>query len=466
VVVAGLGLLGWARTPVGKAVLLRLGADKMYAPVQAAIGEAIGRSLPAFRPGPAGPLDQAEPDHPADPGQGTAGDFDWPFPVAGPGAAIRCRLLPVPPELTFWEIQADLAGEIATVGGRVLWGERIGCPPPGGDRGRPDEVHDLLRLDLGVDRRPTHSLLLYKPDGRAPELRWGGRPESRAWNVLAGQKGRPPVAIVLDDWGYFENQVTRDLLALDLPLTLAILPGLPFSRRFALAGTELALPSRPGERLSSARRSDLRRQRLAAGCPVEFGLGRGGSRLATRRREVILHLPMEPEGYPEIDPGPGAIRVGMDVAEIGRLIDAALASLPGVSGVNNHMGSRVTADPVTMARIMSVLARKELFFLDSLTTPRSVAVAAAEKAGVPALRSRITLDEVEPDRRQVLRNLQVLLRAARATGFAVGIGHPYPETLAALSAELPRWQEEGVRLVTLSELLALREQGDPAPAGP
>jgi polysaccharide deacetylase 2 family uncharacterized protein YibQ len=189
---------------------------------------------------------------------------------------------------------------------------------------------------------------------------------------------------------------------------------------------------------------------------VEFSLGRRDTGLAARRREVILHLPMEPEGYPEVNPGPGAILVGMSEAEVAATVRLALDALPHVTGVSNHMGSRATADRPTMARLMKVLAHEGLFFLDSLTTPRSVAGEEARRAGVPTLANRIFLDQVQPDRDTIRAALARLLRVAQRTGFAVGIGHPYAETVAVLRAELPRLQREGVRFVTLSELLALQ----------
>jgi polysaccharide deacetylase 2 family uncharacterized protein YibQ len=424
----------------------------MYLPVQAAVDEAIADALPIYLPGAT---------------TQTAADefaaFEWPFPDAGPTAAIHCRLLPVPSGASFWETQARLADAVARAGASILWGERLPRAGRRGNRHSPDETSDLLRLDLGVPHRPTHTLLLYKPAAEAPQIRWSAGQTASSWTALQ-ESTAPVVALVFDDWGYFESETTRGLLALDVPLTLAILPGLPFSRRYALEATELAVPAAPAgaatagsERLAAARRADLSGQRRSRGLPVEFALARSVTRLPSRRREIILHLPMEPED-PRLDPGPGAIRVGMSAAEVAVAVEAALAGLPHVTGVNNHMGSRATADEATMARVMAVLAAKDLYFLDSLTTPRSVAAQAATRAGVAALRNRIFLDQAEPASDQIRRNLQQLIRSARSRGFAIGIGHPYAETLAVLRSELPRLQREGVRFVTLSEYLALQRR--------
>ncbi len=458
-VVGGLGLLAWARTPPGQAALLRLGSDRMFEPVQAAIETALRGALPGYARADRPP---AADHHAAD-----ETGFDWRLPAVGPGAAIRCRLVAVPAAVTFWEVQRRLARSLRAAGGRVLWGERMPSTAPLGRAGAGDEARDLLRLDVGVPGRPTHTLLLYKEGTRPPAVHWGDVAAGSAWSTLRSQDGRPTLALVIDDWGYFENDAARGLLDLEVSLTLAVLPGMPYSRRFALEATELALPGAgpaPGpEGVASLRfgQTALRRERLAGGCPVEVRLGRPDGGLPARRHEVILHLPMEPEGYPEVNPGPGAILVGMSESEVADALHRALAALPTVTGVSNHMGSRATADHATMARVMHVLVREGLFFLDSLTTPRSVAADEARRAGVPVLANRIFLDQPRPDTDDIRKNLAILVRVAQKTGFAVGIGHPYAETLDVLRAELPRLQREGVRFVTLSELLALQAAADP-----
>ena len=468
--VGGFGVLAWSRTPAGRAVLLRLGADRFYGEVQENIDAALASCLSAYDgelaagTGSAGGI-ASEADGVATEVDGAATEalaFTWPLSRAGPAAAIRCRVVPVSAASSFWEVQARIAEAVGAVGGRVLWGERLAVRA---GSAQPDDRNDLLRLDLGVSGWPTHTCLLYKENTSPPRVRWGAGQEAKAWAALAAEPAPPTIAIVLDDWGYFENDVTRQILSLKVPLTLAVLPGLPYSRRYALEAGELAIPTVPtAEGATTDRRLGLRRARLASGCPVEFSLGRSPRRLPARRREVILHLPLEPEGYPEIDPGPGAILVGMSAGEITERIEAALAVLPGVTGVSSHMGSRATSDRATMERVMRVLARKGLFFLDSLTSPHSVAAEEAASAGIPALRSRIFLDQTETEPEQVRRYLARLVQAARSSGYAIGIGHPYPETAAVLCEELPRLQREGIRLVTLSELIALQQQ-DAAAAG-
>ena len=260
-------------------------------------------------------------------------------------------------------------------------------------------------------------------------------PMSPSLTDLLGPLDVPTIAIVVDDWGHRRDVTTRGFAELDFPLTFSILPGLRFSRQDALQATPLALPGRDGP-------------------------GRGTSEAAavpppSRRREIMLHLPMEPEGYPDHDPGLDPLRLGMDRGQVAAILDAALAGVPGARGLNNHMGSAATADPALMTALADELAARDLFFVDSLTTPRSVAARRMREAGVPTLVNRIFLDQSTTSREQVCELLARLVKSARARGAAVGLCHPYPETLAILSEELPRLREQGLRLVTVSELLAL-----------
>jgi polysaccharide deacetylase 2 family uncharacterized protein YibQ len=148
--------------------------------------------------------------------------------------------------------------------------------------------------------------------------------------------------------------------------------------------------------------------------------------------------------------------VDMDRREIADLLDEALGGLPGVRGVNNHMGSAATSDPATMERLMQELAARGLYFVDSLTSARSVAWEEARRAGLPAARNRIFLDYDNEDAGRIRANLERLVSAARSTGFAVGICHPHPATADVLTRELARLAAGGVRFVTMSEFLALR----------
>jgi polysaccharide deacetylase 2 family uncharacterized protein YibQ len=450
VVVAGIGLLKWARTGSGQATLLALGSDKMFSEVQASMEEALSEALPGFESGPTGVTPPPVP--------GGEGGYDWPVPQLGAAAVVRCRTVPVSQDLTWWQVQLNLAEAAASRGGRILWAERLfaaGRSSP--DRVQPSEERDMLRVDLGVKGRPTHTLVLYRA-GRRPDLRWGGERGATGWSRLAEADG-PVVALVIDDWGYSKSEAARTILSLPAPVTLAVLPGLPYSRYFALKGTDLILPgdgNRPRSAIAEGRGSS-RRQRLDRGCLVEVSLGKPNRPVPNRRREILLHLPMEPQGYPDPDPGPKAVMVGMSEQDIGIRLDEAMAAMPMITGVNNHMGSAATSDPETMAALMKALRSRHLLFIDSLTSSASVAYAEAVKAGLPTAKNRIFLDYDNENQTTIKANLEVLVRTARSSGFALGIGHPHPATADVLAQEIPRLVAEGVRFVTVSEMLALRE---------
>jgi polysaccharide deacetylase 2 family uncharacterized protein YibQ len=169
-------------------------------------------------------------------------------------------------------------------------------------------------------------------------------------------------------------------------------------------------------------------------------------------KEVLLHLPMEPEGYPKVRPGPGVILTSQSDAEILRVLEEDLASVPGAVGVNNHMGSVATADPRVMRTIAQALARRGLYFVDSRTTDATVAEHAAQAASVPAVSRQVFLDDVATEA-AVRSQLAELVRRAREEGDAVAIGHPYPATLAVLEKELPGLSAKGVQLVRVGELV-------------
>ena len=226
--------------------------------------------------------------------------------------------------------------------------------------------------------------------------------------VAAAQRGSPRIAIVIDDLGNDEGAVRR-LARLAQPVAGAVLPGLPGSAPAARA-------------------------------------------LAQAGKEVILHLPMEPDGYPQVRPGPGVIVREQSESEIAEIFSRDLASVPGAVGVNNHMGSAATADARVMRAVLRAVAGRGLFFLDSRTTDATVAGDLARELGVPSASREVFLDRIatEPAVREALDEL---LRRARREGVAVGVGHPYPATLTVLEEELPKLAAKGIELVRLSQVV-------------
>jgi polysaccharide deacetylase 2 family uncharacterized protein YibQ len=225
-------------------------------------------------------------------------------------------------------------------------------------------------------------------------------------------------AIVIDDLG-LDLEAARSLLRQPYPLTYSILPSL---------------------------RHSLETARLAH----------------TAGREVMLHLPMEPEPGSGAQPGLGAISVGMNGEEVARTIASDLTSVAYATGVNNHMGSRATADAVLMAEVMKVLAAQGLFFVDSRTTAQTSALNEARRAGIPAFYRSVFLDDVETVP-YTLQQLRVFRRAIEEQGVALAIGHPHPTTIEALIKFLPEFERDEIELVPASHLVRLPEAARLAP---
>ena len=169
-------------------------------------------------------------------------------------------------------------------------------------------------------------------------------------------------------------------------------------------------------------------------------------------REVLLHAPMEPQAYPEIDPGDKALMVAQSPVEIRKRFSELLEMVPHVVGVNNHMGSRFTEDSAAMSAVMEVVKERGLFFVDSRTTARSIVIPVAKRYQVAHLKRDVFLDNVA-EVEAIAEQIGKLVEKAGSRGYAVGICHPYPETLQALGRELPLMAERGVDVVTLASLL-------------
>jgi polysaccharide deacetylase 2 family uncharacterized protein YibQ len=234
---------------------------------------------------------------------------------------------------------------------------------------------------------------------------------ARPLSTRAGET-RPAIAIIIDDLG---NLKSRDARALRLPgaVTYAFLPLTPHAHELALRAHGL-------------------------------------------HKEVMLHLPMQSVEHNHL--GPGALTLDMSEQEFARQLQADLASVPHAAGINNHMGSLLTQHPGHMAWLMREMGRRDdLYFVDSYTSKTSVAGQLADEHWVPNLRRDVFLDS-ERQPADIQFQFDRLLQKARENGTALGIGHPYPETLALLEQELPRLSAKGITLVPVSRLIALQAQ--------
>ena len=216
----------------------------------------------------------------------------------------------------------------------------------------------------------------------------------------------PRIAIIIDDIGY-QRQLGERAIALDPAITLAVIPRSPHAQPLA-------------------------RQAVEAG------------------REVMIHLPMSASFSPLLDPG--GIRPGMAPENIAAVVREAFELVPGARGLNNHMGSELTADQESMHWLMHELASHQVFFVDSRTTPESVAERTARAHGLAAAGRDVFLDN-EREALDINSQFNTLLRIARQRGQAIAIGHPYPETLEYLETIIPLLADAGFKLVPVSELL-------------
>jgi len=172
-------------------------------------------------------------------------------------------------------------------------------------------------------------------------------------------------------------------------------------------------------------------------------------------KEVLLHLPME--SVADAPLGVGGITLDMTESEIKDTVQADLAAIPYLVGVNNHEGSLMTQHPGDLAWIMQTLhAAGPYFYVDSYTTANSVAYEVAREQGVPAARRNVFLDDQDTSE-SVHAQWQRLLKLAHLHGFALAIGHPRAATLALLEEELPQLSAGDVTLVPVSRIVALQE---------
>ncbi|MEO1016718.1 MAG: divergent polysaccharide deacetylase family protein [Pseudomonadota bacterium] len=187
--------------------------------------------------------------------------------------------------------------------------------------------------------------------------------------------------------------------------------------------------------------------------PYGHSLERQSTLATSRGHEVFVHLPMQPRG--EQDPGPDAILAGMSDVEVREITRQAISRVKGAVGLNNHMGSLATADAALVRPMMDVLKQSGFFFIDSMTTPTSVAGSIARQSGVPSSRRDVFLDN-DPSPTAIGLQLERLERQAHLSGTAIGIGHPYSTTLAALENWTNSLSGKGIELIPASKMIAYR----------
>lgn len=221
------------------------------------------------------------------------------------------------------------------------------------------------------------------------------------------KKQLPLVAIIIDDLGY-DKKIAESLIELNAEFTFSILPHSPFQDSIA--------------RLSNSQ-----------------GL------------EIMLHLPMEPIEYPHVNPGPGTLLTAMTPDQLIDQLKKNLDAVPHVKGVNNHMGSKMTAESNQMYQIFSILKKKNLYFIDSRTTAQTLCKPSARLLQIPFAQRDVFIDHRQ-EPRFIRKQLKELIKIARRNGYAVGIGHPHSSTYKVLREMLPELKK-AVQLVPASKIV-------------
>jgi len=230
-----------------------------------------------------------------------------------------------------------------------------------------------------------------------------GRPETDAASELRAQR----IAVIVDDIGYDLTQV-NELIHIPELLTFAILPHCTYSIEAA-------------ERLHRA------------------------------GKEILLHLPMEPQDYPEKNPGEGALFVGMDDDTIKDVFFKNLRAVPYAVGVNNHMGSKFMEDSHKLGVVFQLLKQEKLFFVDSLTTGKSQGRTLAADLDLPFLARDVFIDR-SGNFEETYKEFEEIIRSNKDRHKLIVIGHPYPSTISAIRMATDRLRSEGIEIVKVSDL--------------
>ena len=216
------------------------------------------------------------------------------------------------------------------------------------------------------------------------------------------------IAIIIDDFGYRNDFVTDGFLALDANLTYAVIPGHEHSYFFS-------------------------------------------EKAKTAGFEVIVHMPMENTGktYGEEE---FVLKTDMDAETIERRVRNAFNQIPAAIGMNNHQGSKASADQQVMSTIARTLKDKNKFFIDSRTTVETIGETTMKIFDVPTASRNVFLDN-DDDEEKITQQLMKLVKKSQENGFAIGIGHVKPKTLNVLKKHIPELQKEGFKFEFVSKML-------------
>jgi polysaccharide deacetylase 2 family uncharacterized protein YibQ len=259
----------------------------------------------------------------------------------------------------------------------------------------------LQRLAASVSKRATSEASMLPRSNPAAKVATAAKPAATA----PRKPGR--IVLILDDVG-FDHQRVAEAMRIDPNLNFAVIPN----------GVKA---------------------------------GETAKTLNARGFEILCHMPMEPDGFPKISPGDGAILISMTDGEIRKAAMRNFAAVPFAIGMNNHMGSRATADSRVMRNVLTALP-KGTYFIDSRTTSKSIAGTMARELDIRTASRSVFLDDVQSES-AIRRQLAELAEEASVRGVAVGIGHIYPVTVKVLGEEVPALRSKGFRFIRASTMV-------------
>lgn len=232
--------------------------------------------------------------------------------------------------------------------------------------------------------------------------------EGEERHVRVRPRGSGNLAIIIDDMGK-GMQEARSIIDIGVPVTFAIIPGLPKVRQVA----------------QEAQRRGI---------------------------ETMIHIPLEPKGYPERRMEDNGILLSHSNEEIAARVNGYLREIPQAVGANNHMGSAFTENRDKMAVVLGVLKGKGLFFIDSKTSAVSVGETLAREMGIRSASRAVFLDNIQ-DVGYISKQILQAAAIARKRGSAIAICHPHAATIQALALELPKLRDEGISFIPASSLV-------------
>ncbi|QDR81416.1 divergent polysaccharide deacetylase family protein [Sporomusa termitida] len=306
----------------------------------------------------------------------------------------RSMLVMVPATMSPAVVEQALTPAAANAGGQVIGTE------PDTYNGAP-----TVRIDVGIKDMLNNEPLtivtdrIYVAQEQSPVPQIKPKPEVKS--------GGGEMAIIIDDFGYIREPIA-EYANMGRPITFAVLPYRQYSTEAASAA-------------------------LSAG------------------HLVMLHLPLEPLSATE-ETEPTVITVNMPAAEIKQTVEQAIASIPGLKGVNNHQGSKATADRQVMKTVLGVIKAHNLFFIDSRTSNKTVAAEVSRQLGLRTGENELFLDN-SSDIELIKKQLRTAIAMARRNGSVTVIGHARPNTVIAVREMIPEIEAAGIRLVYADQLI-------------